>query len=141
MRRCSNRNMAATQTTFQDATIGSLRDFLDNNNTTTEEPQVAEGPCNITDDWNCTDIQATVDHYGHPFCASISITGVIFNLVVIFVIRQSMLMTGRRTQAQIHLLALAFSDIGVGVAYVSRAIFSWMCDFCLPCSRAKTCLR
>ena len=37
-------------------------------------------------------------------------------------------MQQRTTQSQIHLIALAVSDLAVGVAYVCYAILVWTCD-------------
>ena len=87
---------------------------------------------------NCTIIQSAAALYGDPLCASISIVGVFLNVLVVLVIRESM--NRRRTAAQIHLVALAISDITVGASAFSAAILSWSCNFCrLPCENAKFC--
>ena len=86
-----------------------------------------EGPSNHS---NCTESPAAdVQHFGDPLCASISISGLLLNTIVIFVILESM--QQRTTQSQIHLIALAVSDLAVGVAYVCYAILVWTCDLTL----------
>ena len=57
-------------------------------------------------------MQESVQVFGNPFVSSISCVGILSNIIVILVIRESMRMNGRLTQAQIHLTTLAFSDIG-----------------------------
>ena len=78
--------------------------------------------------WNCSLVQAHVNHFRNPLIACISVAGLLLNLLVIFVIRESM--NQRRTQAQIHLMALAISDLTHCAAYVAFATLSRTCDFC-----------
>ena len=63
---------------------------------------------------------------GHPLLASLSFLSVFFNSFIIFVIAQ--MMRQKQTQAQMHLLLLAFSDISVGLAYIFGAMWSWSHD-------------
>ena len=86
---------------------------------------------------NCTITQAQADHFGDPLALSISVTGSLLNVLVIFVIFEAM--RQRRTYAQTHLMALAFSDLAVGVLAICLGIFSRSCDLCIPCSQAKSC--
>ena len=50
-----------------------------------------------------------------------------------------MRINGKRTQTQVHLLALAFSDITVLVGVIGIEILSWTCEFCLPCNQTGYC--
>ena len=45
----------------------------------------------------------------------------------------------RQTPAQIHLLALAYSDLTYIVANLTSATVSWFCDPCLPCQQLGRC--
>ena len=105
-------------------------------------------PCDLSNGYDignmsrqeqCAMAQTLIESVSHPAVASVTFMGIIFNVIIIFVIRQSM--RRRQTQAQIHLSVLAFSDIALGCAALGVAALSWSCDFCLPCSnlRARTC--
>ena len=107
---------------------------------------LTEGPCDVGQFFSlfnvsaleqCNLFQAVSEAFGRPVCASISIIGIIFNVITVFVIRRSV--RRRRTQAQIHLLTLAFSDISVGIAAMLFAALGWSCDLCLPCSQQGVC--
>ena len=76
----------------------------------------------VLNHWNCSKYQILAITYGDPCLASMSCVGLVFNLLVIIVISKSMGMNDRRTQAQIHLTSLAFSDIAVLVGANSLAI-------------------
>ena len=93
----------------------------------------------VLNHWNCSKYQILAITYGDPCLASMSCVGHVFNLLVIIVIRKSMGMNDQRTQAQIHLTSLAFSDIAVLVSANSLAIVCWQCDFCSLGSQAKHC--
>ena len=103
---------------------------------------VSVGSGNITEPFcnfvrNCTNVQVFVNQFGSPVNATISFSGLILNLVIILVIRDSM--KRRQTQAQVQLTALAYSDLTVGASYVGFFIIDHTCTFCLPCSQAKVC--
>ena len=88
---------------------------------------------------NCTIHRVTFRHFGHPVCAAISILGLFLNIIVVLVIHKSMTIGKRRTQAQIHLLVLGYSDLAVCAATICWAVFSWACDPCAPCKEASAC--
>ena len=78
--------------------------------------------------------------FGHPVMVSLSVSSLLFNLLVVRVLRA--MMRGRRTQlqTQLQLLILAVSDLSVGVAFVWAAGWHFLCDVTQPCRQAKPCL-
>ena len=105
-----------------------------------------ESPCelaqlfqlkNVTRHEQCEFFQAIIKGCSHPIHTFISTIGIILNIIVVVVIRRSM--TRRQTQAQIHLLTLAVSDITLGIAAVCEGALGWTCDLCLPCGQGGAC--
>ena len=89
---------------------------------------------------NCTTIQQLAKVSGDPFQAILSLLGIVSNVVVILTMQESMRMSGRRTQAKIHLTTLAYSDIAYLMSMMGVGLLSWTCEFCLPCSQVKHCI-
>ena len=79
-------------------------------------------------EYNCTFIAKYTGHFGHPLMATSALLSVIFNAIIILIIFRSM--QQKRTQAQLHLVGLAFSDITVSLIYIFGATLSWTCDPC-----------
>ena len=65
---------------------------------------------------NCTEVRSGMAIYGEPIPVALSFSSLLSNLLVVLVIRQ--MMRKHMSQAQIHLLCVAFSDLGVGLAFV-----------------------
>ena len=100
----------------------------------TEEPCIFElGFSEESCDW----VRAAAKSIGTPLNTFASFCGLMFNMLVILIIRECM--KQQRTQAQIYLRALALSDISVCTIYIGIAIWSWNCQPCLPCSQAFSC--
>ena len=93
----------------------------------------------LTDDHDCyMDHQLQLDVYGNPLTLMLSIFCILGNCLVCRLIRRSM---GKKpTQAQQHLLGLCISDITVGAMSICRGILSYICELCLPCAQASTCV-
>ena len=89
---------------------------------------------------NCTTIQQLAKVSGDPFQAVLSLLGIVSNVVVILAMQESMRMSGRRTQAKIHLTTLAYSDIAYLMSMMGVGLLSWTCEFCLPCRQVKHCI-
>ena len=85
----------------------------------------------------CDYVQTGLDSFGHPVSVSFAFLGILLNVLVIGVILHAMKL--RQTQAQIHLLALAFSDLAFVVSCLFLAVVSWFCDPCLPCYQTVRC--
>ena len=99
-----------------------------------------EQPCQYKDQGHvidCKTIQREAQLWGSPVILVTAITGLILNIVVIVILIK--MMKRRQTQAQIHLLALAFSDVSVCLFYPLMAVWSKTCDPCLPCGPAFVC--
>ena len=86
---------------------------------------------------SCVWVGAAAKSIGTPLNTIVTFCGLTFNILVILIIRECM--KQQRTQAQIHLRALALSDISVCIIYIGIAIWSWICQPCLPCSQAFSC--
>ena len=100
--------------------------------------RLQQGHTHMIDSYNCTiDRQRQLEHFGHPAVFSFSILCVLFNSLVIHLLRLSR--SRRPTHAQLHLQALACSDVSVGLTSFCIGIVSWHCDLCQPCQRAWTC--
>ena len=88
---------------------------------------------------NCT---AFADVFALPSMALVSFASILLNLLVVFVFSRDIRRRKRRwrsTQAQVHLLCLAFSDISVGLSFVWGAILGLTCDSVTespPCARS-----
>ena len=67
---------------------------------------------------------------GDPLVTSISCVGMVANILVILIIQKSMRMNQRRTQAQIHLQALAGSDIAVLIPVIGARAIKYVCESC-----------
>ena len=83
---------------------------------------------------NCTKVKSGMAIYGKPIAVALSFLSLLSNLLVVLVIRR--MMRKQRSQAQIHLLCLAFSDLGVGIAFAWGAISCWTCNPCESCNEA-----
>ena len=95
-------------------------------------------PCQyelLTRHLRCEIYQTSPEVAVSVFKAFASFASMILNLFVILAIRQTM--KQKRTQAQIHLMALAVSDWSVGFCFFCQPIWKWSCDLCLPCGRVK----
>ena len=98
-----------------------------------------ESPCDFSK-WGadtCYHVKGHFDSYGHPASISCAVVGIFLNVVVIFVLRHAI--KKRRTQGQIHLLTLAFSDLAFVIGCFNQGVISWLCDPCLPCYQLGRC--
>ena len=98
-----------------------------------------ESPCDFSK-WGadtCYHKKEHFDSFGHPASLSCAVVGIFLNVVVIFVLRHAMKV--RRSQGQIHLLALAFSDLASVIGFLNVGISGWLCDPCLPCYQLGRC--
>ena len=100
---------------------------LKNFSTTTK----TEPPCNFLIAEACGQINGFLNSFGHVANISCAVVGIFLNVVVIFVLCNSM--KERRTKGQIHLLTLSLSDLFYLVCSANLAVLSWFCDACLPC--------
>ena len=110
--------------------------FLTNWSSTTNE---TDSPCDFSmvHAEACGNVKGAIDSFGHPATICCAIIGIFLNVVVIIVICHAM--KQRQTQAQIHLLTLAFSDLAYVICCSNLAIVSWSCDACLPCPQLGRC--
>ena len=84
--------------------------------------------CFISDAYNKSRSCDFLSNFRHGATASMSFASIIFNAVVIHILWR--IMKQRQTQAQIHLLFLAFSDLFVAIFFVCAAIWSWTNPTC-----------
>ena len=104
-----------------------------------EQQQSSESSSNGTGAFlnsNCS-FQQSMESLRHPLPISIATLGIFANILVILVIRHTM--HRRQTQAQIHLMALAFCDIAVTSLALYFVPISWKCNLCLPFNEARRC--
>ena len=74
----------------------------------------------------CDPLDAFLHTFGHPASISCALGGIFLNVIIILVLLYAM--KWRLTVAQIHLLALAFSDLAYVICCSLLAIVSWFCD-------------
>ena len=88
---------------------------------------------------NCT---AFADVFALPSMASVSFASIPLNFLVVFVFSGDIRRRKRQwrsTQAQVHLLCLALSDISVGLSFIWGAVLGLTCDSLTespPCARS-----
>ena len=116
--------------------MSTISSFLLPNNTFNK----TEPPCPYKENGHlihCKTVLEQASEMESPVIVLTAFSGLVLNIVIILVLKK--MMAQRQTQAQIHLLTLAFSDVTICLFYPFMSIWSSFCDPCLPCVRPFVC--
>ena len=83
----------------------------------------------VSNNYNQTRLCEWLAVFRHWSMATMSFSAIDFNLIIVVVIWRIMKQQ-RQTQAQIHLLFLAFSDLSVAIVFIAAATWSWIDPDC-----------